>query len=63
MAFTNSSAFSPCVPVATVDSAVTDNVVAGGAVGANDAASVEGTAIDIVGMTVLEVVAKSLCFD
>ena len=63
MAFTNSATFSPCVPIAAEYFAVTSNVVVGGVVGANDVASVEGTTVDNVGMTILEVVAKSLCFD
>jgi len=62
MALTNSTAFSPDAPV-VVDYAVTGNVVASGAVGASEAASVEGAVVDTVGMTSLEVVAKSLCFN
>ena len=50
------------VPI-VVDSTVTGNVVAGGAVGANEAASVEGTVVDTVGMKFVEVVAMSVCFN
>lgn len=63
MALTNSVVFCLSVPVIVVHFAVTGNVLVGGAVGANDVASVEGTDVDIVGMIVLEVLAKSLCFD
>jgi len=62
MDFTNFVVFSVDVPTA-VDSVVIGSVVAGGAVGANDAANFEGTTIEIVGMKVLEVVANSLCLD
>ena len=62
MALTNLSASSPSAPAAYVDSAVTGNDVAGGAVGASEAASVEGTVVDIVGMTFAEVDAMSVCF-
>ena len=51
MAFTSSVVFSVDVP-AVVDSVVIGSVVAGGAVGANDAANVEGTAVVTVGMAV-----------
>jgi len=63
MALTNSTSFSPYVPVAIVDFAVTGNTMVAGAVGANDATSVEGTIVNIMGMIALEVVAKSLFFD
>lgn len=63
MDFTSSTVFSIDVPDAVVDSVVIGSVVIGGAVGANDAASVEGTVVDTVGMTVLQVVAKSLLFN
>jgi len=62
MALTNSATFSPYAHVVG-DSTVTGNVVAGGAVGASEAFSVEGTAVDTIGMKSLEVVAKSLCFN
>ena len=39
------------------------SAMAGGAVGAKDAANVEGTAVVTVGMVVVEVVANSLCLD
>lgn len=63
MAFTISATFSVDVTTAVVDLVVIGSVVASGAVGANDAAIVEGTVVDTVGMTVIEVVAKSLFLD
>jgi len=63
MALTNFTAFFPDAPTAIVDSTVTSNIVVGGAIGASEASSVEGTAVDTVGMKSLEVVAKSLCFN
>lgn len=63
MAFTSSAALSPDAPDVVVDYVVTGNVVAGGFVGASEAVNVEGTIMDTVGMTVLEVVVNSLCFD
>ena len=62
MAFTNSVVFSVEVP-AVVDSVVTGSTVAGGAVGAKEAANVEGAAVVTVGMEAVEVVAISLCLD
>jgi len=63
VALINSVAFYPCAPVVVVDSTIIGNIVAGGAMGASDATSVEGTVVDTVGITSLEVVSKSLCFD
>ena len=60
MALINLSASSPDVPTADVDSVVTRNVVAGGVVGASEAASVEGTIVDTFGMTFADVVAITL---
>jgi len=54
MALFNLSTSSLDVPI-VVDSAVTGNDVAGAAVGASEAASVEGTAIDTIGMMFAEV--------
>jgi len=62
MDFTNSVVFSVEGPF-VVDSVVTGSAVVGGAVDAKDAASVEGTIVVTVGMTVVEVVASSLCLD
>ena len=62
MALTNLSTSSLGVLV-IVDSIVNGNDVAGGAVGASEAASVEGTAVDIVGMTFAEVDAMPVCFN
>jgi len=59
MALTSYAAFSLDVPAVVVGSFVTGNDVAGGAMGAIDAASVEGTDVDTVGMTSLEFVAMS----
>jgi len=57
MAFTNSIVFSIEVPV-VVNSVVTRSVVVGGAVGAKEAANVDGTAVETVGITVCGVVAN-----
>ena len=62
MAFTSFDVFSVEVP-AVVDSMVIGSAMAGGAVGVNDATNVEGTAVQKMGMAILEVVAKSLCLD
>jgi len=61
--FTSSVVFSVEVPVVVVDSVEIDSVVAGGAVGANDVAIMEGTAIITMGMEVVEVVARPLFLD
>lgn len=63
MALTNSSISSLDVPVVVVDCVVTSNAVAGGAIGASEATSMEGTVVDIVGMTFVEVVEMSICFN
>lgn len=63
MALTNSVAFSPDVPDVVVDSDVTSNVVADGAVGASEAAIVEGTIVDIVETAFAKVDAMSVCFN
>lgn len=62
MALTNYASFSPNA-LAIVDFVVTGNVVASGVIGASEAASVEGTTVDIVGMTFVEVVALLVCFN
>jgi len=59
MALTNYVALSLDAHV-VVDFVVTENVMAGGAVGSSEASNVEGTVVDTVGMTYLKVVAKSL---
>ena len=63
MALRSYVALSTGAPAVVVDFVITSNVVVGGAMGVSDATSVEGTVVETVGMTVLEVVAKSLCFD
>jgi len=63
MALTNFVSFSTDVLAADVDFVVTGNVVAGGAVGASEDANVEGIAVDTIGMTFVEVVAMSFCFN
>ena len=63
MAFINSATSSRDVPTIDVDSIVVGKVVTSGTVGASDVARVERTTMDDVGMTVLEVVAKSLHFN
>jgi len=62
MAFTSFALFSIEAP-AIVDSILIGIVVAGEVVGANYSANVEGTAVEVVGITILEMVAKSLCLD
>jgi len=62
MAFTNSVVFSFDLP-AVVDSVVTSSVVVGEAVGAKEAANVEGTTVITVDIKVAGVVANSLCLD
>jgi len=57
MALTNFATFSLYAHV-VVDSVVTGKAMAGGVVGASEAASVKGTTVDTVGMTSLEVVAN-----
>ena len=63
MALTNFAASSPDAPAADVDSIETGCVVGMGAVRAKEAANVEGTIVEIVGMTFVDVVAISLSFN
>jgi len=63
MALTSYVALTTGVPIVVGDSAITGNVVVGGVVAANDDTSVDGIAVDTVGMTIIEVVARSLCLD
>lgn len=51
------------VPIIDVDCVEIYSTVAIGAVGASEAANVEGTVVETVGMTFTEVVAISLFFD
>jgi len=60
---TNFAASSPDVPAADVDSVETYSNVAIGAVGVNEAANVECTTIETIGMTFTYAVAISLCFN
>jgi len=62
MAFTNSAIFSVEAP-AVVDLVVTGSAMVGGAVGDNDDAKVEGTAVVTMGMTAVKVVVNSLYLD
>jgi len=63
IALTNFVASSPTLPADDVDSVETYCVVGIGAVGGNEAANVEGTTVETVGMTFTEVVAISVCFN
>jgi len=63
MALTNFPASSPDAPVAYVDPIETSCVVGMGAVGASEAASVEGTIVETIGMTFANVVEISIFFN
>ena len=63
IAFTSFVAFSVDVPAFVMDSVVIGSAMVGGAVGANDATTVEGIVVVTVGMVVVEVMARSLCLD
>jgi len=63
MALTSFVAFSPDAPATDVASVVSRKVVASGVGGAKDAASVDDTAMEIVGITFIEEVATFYCFN
>lgn len=63
MALTSFAAFSPDAPTTDVDYVVAGKAVASGAVGAKDAANVDGTDVDTVGITCVEEVATYASFN
>ena len=63
IALTNFAASSPYVPATDVDSVETYCTVGIRVLGANEAVDVEGIVVDTFGMTFIDVVPRSLCFN
>ena len=63
MALTSSAAFSPDALATDVGSVVASKDITSGAIGAKGVASVDGTTMETVGITFVEEVATSTCFN